>query len=294
MADPNQLSLTDTKFISQLDALYLLAQRILKGNLQADRRTERKGSGIDFADYSEYQHGDDYRAIDWKVYARNEQLLVKLFEVEEDTTVYILLDTSPSMQSKLDGAKKLAASLGYIALNSLDRLASYSLSDKLEHIMPPSRGRGKTLPFLRSLESLEVSGSDTRFSQCCKSLQARHRKRGIVIVISDFLFPNGYNDGLRTLQSAGHDIYCLQIHDPADLKCDWLGDANLYCSETGDHQKVTITEAEAAAYTKAMKNWNDSLKTYCKRKGIGLTTVTSEDAFDDVIQGLLRRGGLVK
>jgi hypothetical protein len=56
---------------------------------------------------------------------------------------------------------------------------------------------------------------------------------------------------------------------------------------------VTITEAEAAAYTKAINDWNDSLKSYCKRKGIGLTTLTTEDAFDEVIQGLLRKGGLV-
>ncbi|MFC4992423.1 DUF58 domain-containing protein [Rubritalea tangerina] len=293
MADSKHPSLTDPKFISQLDALYLLAQRILKGNLQADRRTERKGSGIDFADYSEYQLGDDYRAIDWKVYARIEQLLVKLFEVEEDTTVYVMLDCSPSMHSKLDAAKRLAASLGYIALNSLDRLVTYSLSDKLEHILQPSRGRGKTLPFLRALENTKSTGNDTRFKQCCKALQARHRKRGIVIVISDFLFPHGFDDGLRILQGAGHDIYCLQIHDPADLECQWLGDANLVCSETGTTQKVTITEAEAAAYKKAMADWNDSLKSYCRKKAIGLTSITTEDDFDVVIQGLLRKGGLV-
>jgi len=293
MSDKEINSLTDPEFIGKLDALYLLAQRILKGNLQADRRTEKRGSGIDFADYSEYQLGDDYRAIDWKVYARLEQLLVKLFEVEEDTTVYILLDSSPSMESKFDAAKKIAASLGYIALNSLDKLSSYHFSEKLRYVMTPSRGRGKTLPYLRSLEDLEFSGEDTRFTKCCKSLLARHRKRGIVVVLSDFLFSSGFEDGLRVLQSAGHDVYCIQIHNPDDLKCDWLGDADLICSETGEHEKVTITEEEARAYNRAMKEWNDSLKKYCKSKGIGLTSVTSEDNFEEIIQSLLRKGGLV-
>ena len=136
------MSLTDPKFISQLDALFLLARRILGGSLQADRRTERKGSGIDFADYAEYQQGDDYRAIDWRVYGRLEQLLVKLFEVEEDTTVFVVLDTSPSMEAKLEEAKKLAAALGYIALHSLDRLVPYTLSDKLR----PEQSPGVTYP----------------------------------------------------------------------------------------------------------------------------------------------------
>jgi len=293
MSEGKSISLTDPKFIGRLDALYLLAQRILKGNLQADRRTEKRGSGIDFADYSEYQLGDDYRAIDWKVYARLEQLLVKLFEVEEDTTVYLLLDGSPSMESKFNAAKKIAASLGYIALNSLDRLSSYHFSDKLTPIMRPARSRGKTLPFLRNLEDLKSSGKDSKFTQCCKSLLARHRKRGIVVVLSDFLFASGFDEGLRALQSVGHDVYCIQVHDPKDLGCDWVGDADLRCSETGQHQKVTITEEEVRAYHLAMKEWNESLKKYCKSKGIGLTAVTTEDDFEDIIQGLLLKGGLV-
>lgn len=293
MADSKTVSLTDPQFIGKLDALYLLAQRILKGNLQADRRTERKGSGIDFADYAEYQLGDDYRAIDWKIYARIEQLLVKLFEVEEDTTVYIMLDASPSMKTKYSLAKQIAASLGYIALNSLDRLASYCFTDKLEHIMTPSRGRGKTLPFLRTLDTSVCSGNDTRFTQCCKALQARHRKKGIVVVLSDFLFAQGFDEGLAILQGAGHDVHCIQVHDPKDLSCDWVGDANLFCQETGQQEKVTVTEVEAAAYNKAMQEWNESLRAYCKRKGIGLTAITTKDSFELVIQGLLRKGGLV-
>ena len=173
------MSLTDPQFIQQLDALYLLARRILGGSLQADRRTKRKGSGIDFADYSEYQQGDDYRAIDWRVYARLEQLLVKLFEVEEDTTVYLVLDTSISMQSKLLEAQRLAAALGYIALHSLDRLVPYSMSDQLSPIIAPTRGRARSLPFLQALEATTAGGEDTRFTACCRALQARHQKKGM-------------------------------------------------------------------------------------------------------------------
>ena len=288
------MKLTDPNFISRLDALYLLARRVLGGSLQADRRTTRKGAGIDFADYAEYQHGDDYRAIDWRVYGRLEQLLIKLFEVEEDTTVYIILDHSPSMQSKFEEAKKLAAALGYISLNSLDRLAVYGLSDCLLPVFSPSRGRAKSLTFLQAMEDLKVAGKDSYFTQCCKSFRARRQKKGIVVVISDFLYSQGYQDGLRTLQGMKHDIYCIQIHDSADLECNWLGDANLTCSETGVVKKVTVSESQAAKYKKLMQEWNKSLAKYCRQKGIGLTAVTKEDDFEKVIQNLLRKGGLVK
>ena len=120
--------LTDPSFIKKLDSLYLLARKVLSGSLQADRKSSKKGTGITFADYAEYYLGADYRSIDWRVFAKFENLVIKLFEVEEDATIYILLDHSRSMASKFDYARQLTAALGYIALNCLDRLAVYGLA----------------------------------------------------------------------------------------------------------------------------------------------------------------------
>ena len=117
--------LTGAAFIRRLETLFLLVRRVLGGSMQADRKSTRKGTGITFADYAEYRHGDDYRAIDWRVYARFDELVVKLFELEEDATVYILLDLSHSMASKTGIARRLAAALGYIGLNCQDRVAAY-------------------------------------------------------------------------------------------------------------------------------------------------------------------------
>ncbi|MBK1790608.1 DUF58 domain-containing protein [Persicirhabdus sediminis] len=284
---------TNSTFIRRLESLYLLARKVLGGTLQADRKSTRKGAGVTFADYAEYNHGDDYRAIDWRVYARFDELVIKLFELEEDATIYLLCDCSHSMASKQKTALELSAALGYIALNCQDRLAAYSLSDKLEPIIEPTRGRAKVLPFLKALEQTKTHGEDTHFTRCIKSLQARHRKRGMVIVISDFLFPRGYEEGLKLLQWHGHDVFCLQVHDPKDLQCDWKGDLQLECIETGQNQKVTITKKEAEAYNKAMADWNDQLRKECAKRGIGLGTLTSEHAFDQVISNILKRGGLV-
>ena len=124
--------LTDSAFIQRLDTLYLLARRVLGGTLQADRKSTRKGAGITFADYAEYQLGDDYRSIDWRVFARSDELIIKLFELEEDATIYLLLDNSASMGSKLQMARQLTAALGYIGLNCLDRVAVYSFGDRMQ------------------------------------------------------------------------------------------------------------------------------------------------------------------
>lgn len=287
--------LTDPTFIRRLESLYLLARKVLGGSLQADRKSHKKGSGITFADYAEYSFGDDFRSIDWRIYARFETLIIKLFEIDEDATIYLLLDTSHSMRSeaKFKQARQLAAALGYIALNCLDQLAVYGLADRLQPLLERSRGRGKVLPFLRALETTSTFGSDTDFNACAREFQARHRRRGVVVVLSDFLFPGGFEDGLKFLGFHGHDIFCLQVQDENDQRCDWKGDVELNCVETGSRQRVTITPREAKLYEQAVRDWNENLRKTCARRGIGLASTTPEIPFETIIQAILRRGGLV-
>ncbi len=285
--------LTDPAFIRRLDSLYLLARKVLGGSLQADRRTTKKGAGITFADYAEYYFGADYRSIDWRVFARFESLVIKLFELEEDATIYILVDCSRSMESKFLYARQLAAALGYIALNSLDRLSVYGLGSTLTPLLDPCRGRGNVLKFLRALEQAETFDGDTRFNTCSRVFQARHHRRGMVIALSDFLFPAGFEDGLKYLQFHRHDVYCLQVQDDNDTRCEWKGDVELQCVETDQRQRVTITPHEAKMYEQAVADWNSGLQKHCAQRGIGLASTSPDYPFESVIQDILRRGGLV-
>jgi uncharacterized protein (DUF58 family) len=287
------VTLTDPSFIRRLESLYLLARKILGGSLQSDRRSTKKGAGITFADYAQYSLGDDYRSIDWRVYAKFESLLIKLFELEEDATIYLLIDSSPSMSSKQHYAKQLTAALGYIALNTLDRLCVYGLADHLKPLIEPCRGRNQIIPFLRSLETATTFGSGTDLSTCAREFEARHRRKGLVCVISDFLLPNGYEEGLSRLAWHKHEIFCLQTLDDNDLRCDAKGDVTLECVETGRSEKVTISPHEAKLYEAAIADWNSGLKQTCAKRGLGFLSATTETPFEDVITDLLRRGGLV-
>lgn len=284
--------LTGAAFIRRLETLYLLVRKALGGSMQADRKSTRKGTGITFADYAEYRHGDDFRAIDWRVYARFGELVVKLFELEEDATVYLLLDLSHSMDSKTGIARRLAAALGYIGLNCHDRVAAYGMADELRPLLDPSRGRAHVLPFLRSLETAQGFGRDTDFSSCIRSLQARRGKRGMVVVISDFFFPSGFEEGLKRLAGLGHDVHALQVLAPEDLACREKGDVELECIETGALKRVTISARETDAYAKAVADWNERLRGECARRGIGFTRTMADDAFDEVIRTILQKGGL--
>ena len=285
--------LTDAAFIRRLESLWLLARKVLSGSLQSDRKSIKKGSGITFADYSEYSLGDDYRSIDWRVYARLGTLMVKLFEREEDVTIYFLLDASKSMEKKFLLARQLVAALGYIGLNILDRVVIYGFAEELATVMPKSQGRGKTLTMLNALENAKTFGSDSDFTTCCKQLYARHRKRGVVIIASDFLFPQGYEEGLKLLKWCKHDIFCMQVMDKTDLTCNLRGDIDLHCVESDRNMKITVTPSLAARYEETIKQYNEDFQRYCARQGIGVISTTTETRFDDIIQKVLRRGGLV-
>src|ERR1700710_1268831 len=121
------MPLFGSEFMQKLEYLSLVSKRVFRGQLLAQRRTKQLGGGIEFADHREYVPGDDFRYLDWNVYARHDELLLKRFQEEEDLHVYVLLDCSKSMAfgspSKFDYARQVAAAMAYIALADLDRVA---------------------------------------------------------------------------------------------------------------------------------------------------------------------------
>ena len=110
----------------------LVARKVRAGAIKGDRRSIKRGSSIEFADYRNYVAGDDLRQLDWNIYARLERPYIKLLEDEEDLAVHLILDASASMdfppegeadQHKLLYAKRIFGGLAYVSLTSNDRSA---------------------------------------------------------------------------------------------------------------------------------------------------------------------------
>ncbi|MBN2161876.1 MAG: DUF58 domain-containing protein [Pontiellaceae bacterium] len=285
--------LTDPEFLKRLETLFLLTRKVLGGSMRADRRSMRKGSGINFADYAEYHPGDDYRHVDWNIYGRLEALVVKLYELEEDVTVHFLLDCSRSMESKFLFARQVVAALAYIALSCHDKVCIHSVADTLSPLLRPAHGRGKVFPMLRSLEDAPLVGSTTDLTGCARTFQQQVKRPGVCVLVSDFLVPDGYAEAIKLLRWARHDVFCIQTLDRAETGCNWKGDVELECIESGARRKVTITASEVARYADAVREWNDGLKSECARRGVGFVQAYSEMPFDRVVEVILRKGGLV-
>ncbi len=290
----------------RFDPLMLVARTIRAGNMKGERRSIKRGTSIEFADYRNYTPGDDLRKLDWNVYARLEKPYVKLLEDEEDLAVHLLLDTSASMDwpqtggasgdaahNKLLFARRIYAALAYISLSSGDRLTLSTLNQQTIRPFGPVRGRGQTVAMLRYTHQLKASGT-TDLNASLREIAMREKRPGLVIILSDLFSATGYADGLNALLGKGHEICVIQVLSPDEVEPPLAGDLRLIDIESGSGQEVTVDAGMRTIYQQRLTAWLDDIRDHCARRGIHYLMVQSDIPFEKVILYEMRRLGLVK
>lgn len=283
-------------FLRKIERLSLVAKRVFPGQLRGERRSPKRGSSVEFADYRNYAVGDDFRRVDWNVYARLEKLFLKLFVEEEDLHVYILIDASRSMEfgnpAKLLYAKRVAAALSYIALGNLDRVGLAALSGPEAATLRPKRGKQSAFGIFEWLKSVKPSGQ-TQLADSLRDFSLRTSRPGLAIVISDFFDPD-YQKGLSALISRKFELTVLQVLDQDEAEPPLVGDLMLVDSETDARREVTITQSLLRRYKQSLAELCGGVETYCGRFGCNYVRVTNQTPFEDLILSYLRQRGTLK
>ena len=283
-------------FLRKIERLSLVAKRVFPGQLRGERRSTKRGSSVEFADYRNYTTGDDFRRVDWNVYARLEKLFLKLFVEEEDLHVYVLLDASRSMEfgnpSKLLYAKRIAAALSYIALGNLDRVGLAALSDTSAAVLSPKRGKQSAFGVFDWLTSVQPAG-ETQLAASMRDFSLRTSRPGLAIVISDFLDPE-YQKGISALVSRKFEVTVLQVLDQNEVEPPLVGDLMLVDSETDQRREVTITQSLLRRYKQRLAEHCGGIETYCGRYGCNYVRVTNQSPFEDLILSYLRQRGTLR
>jgi uncharacterized protein (DUF58 family) len=292
------MALFDSEFLKKLEYLSLISKRVFRGSLLAQRRTMALGSGIEFADHREYSPGDDFRYLDWNLFARHNELLLKRFQEEEDLHVYFLLDCSRSMAfgapAKFDFARQMTAALAYIALADLDRIAVTAFANDIVADFPLTRGKGRILALLKFLENLEPQGEDTNLERVATGFIHRDQRRGLCVVVSDLFDPNGFERGLDLLRHRKYEPHVVQMFDRYEAEpADMLGDVEMWDVESGTSRKVTVTEKNLKQYRKLFADFQDRVQSYANRYALGCTRTSTERPFDEVILRMMRQAGAV-
>jgi len=223
--------LFDDEFQRKLEYLAMVSKRVFSGAMRAERRTKKTGSGVEFADHRDYTPGDDFRYLDWSAYQRFDRLLIRLYEEEEDLSIYFIVDTSSSMgfgdAEKLRQAKRLCAALAYVGLANLDRIAIVTATDEISGRMPQTRGKARIFRIFRFLKDVRAAGH-TDLGEAMKTFVAQHKRRGLAVLLTDLYDPAGFERGINVLRYAKFEPFVLHIVDPTEAKPDLRGDVRVY------------------------------------------------------------------
>jgi uncharacterized protein (DUF58 family) len=226
------LQYLDPKVIARIQNLELLARVVVEGFLVGLHKSPFHGFSVEFSSYRPYMKGDDLRYIDWKLWARTDELFLKLFVEETNLRAHILLDTSASMAyapqaggggsapeagvSKYKYGVFLGAALAYLMVLQKDAVGVATFDTEIRHYLPPRARFDHLLHVLKILDRVKVA-EQTGFARGLDALAERIRKRGMIIVISDlFDEPEAVMDVLKHFRHSGHDVIVFQIFDAAE------------------------------------------------------------------------------
>lgn len=296
------MEIFDEATLRKLEQLTLAADRVRVGVMKGDRRSSKRGSAIEFADYRDYAKGDDLRRLDWNVYARLQRPFIKLLEEEEDLAVHLLVDASASMQwphndeadnHKLTYALRLAAALGHIGLTGGDLVSVTLLNSREDQSWGPFRGQQNSLYLLQFLETSSAYGI-TDLNQSMRSYALRARRPGLLFLISDLLSPDGFEMGLNTLLSRGYEVALLHVLSPDEVEPVLSGDLRLVDVETGQDAEVTLDTATLDEYQARLRDWQAEIGAFCLGRGIHYVPVTTNTPWEKLVLQTLRAQGVLK
>lgn len=328
-ASAREDSLFDDAFLKRLEYLEIVARKAMASPDRGERRSRKLGAGLEFADHRRYSPGDDFKHIDWNVYARLGKLLLRQYEEEEDLYVYLMVDASASMsvgrdaapgamkstkaeaaagpatkgtgpsgkvtpaRTKLDQARRMAAALAYIALAGLDRASLVTFSEKLGQRLLPARGKAQIFRILQFLRQVEPGGTTT-FGDSMRAFVHETKRRGLVVLLSDFYAQDGWEEGLNLLRYHRFEPVVVQLVDERELSPNLRGDILLVDVETQATKEITLTPRLLEKYRAAHAAFSSELESHCKARQIAYYQASVQAPFDELVVAMLRTGGFLK
>jgi len=277
----------DENFLDQLSRFNLVVHKRVTSNYSGTRKSISKGQGLLFEDHQQYTPGEDYRKIDWKVYARSDDLFIKRYEVEKNLTVRIVLDSSASMRfrKKWDYASMMSLGFAYLSMRENERF-QLSTFDKDLIDMRAKKGRGQLTMMMDHLNSMKLSSSG-EFLKNIKKLKTNIGSRSLIIIISDFLYdPEEIEQGLSLLKK--HEVEIIQVFDEQELSLDFRGNYKFKDPEEGGVLKTFVSPYLKNKYQDEISHHIAKVRDIVKGMGGKYHLASTEKPIFDVFYEVLR------
>ncbi len=295
----SSVSLIDPSALMNIRSLELRARSVVEGFLHGLHRSPYHGFSVEFTEYRPYTAGDDPRYLDWRVLARSDRYFLKKFEDETNLRCHLLVDHSRSMEygsrgyTKTRYAATLAATLAYFLHLQGDAVGLLTFDERIREYLPARHRPGHLRQIMIGLEK-PTAGRATDLVSPLERITALVRKRGLVVLISDFLAPlDRLERELLTLTACDHEVTVFQVLDPAELNLGLDQAALFEDAETG--RTLYLDPATArASYVKKLDAHCDGLRATCRKLGVGHHLLAADQPLEialfEFLQERLTRG----
>ncbi len=290
----------DPSFLEQLKELDFIVRQRVSSVYAGGRPSIKHGKGIEVVDYREYMPGDDFRLIDWKVYARTERLHIRRFEEEKDLIVHILVDASSSMDfttggmRKFDYAGSIAAGFGFLSVHNHEKFAAALYAETIREVTQPRKSRAHLFNVIDLFNRIKLKGG-TDLGVCAGQYGKMIKSKSFTIVVSDFIEDIvSVKEGIYRMAKHSKEMMLVQVLDPLELDLGWEGDIKFQDLETDDVKRTYLSPGFKREYASKIREHNATIQETCIELGVDFTTVTTDtpifDAFVQIVGGG-RRGG---
>lgn len=287
--------LLDAAFLDRLRALFVQLRRRRRLRKQGAQQAPAAGHTREFKDHRHYSRGDDWRAIDWRLYARLDKLFIRVFEEIQELHVHVLLDRSASMvepyPAKRRDALRLTVGLGFLALANNHRLSFHTLGDDCHRELPPLKGQGHVQALVDRCKAIPFAGSGDLDASLAR-FRAGADRRGVAFIITDGLGsdPSRTTEALRRLAAWPGETHVVRIADPAEAEPAPAGELLLESVEGGERRRLWLSHAEQQQYRERYRAWSEEVEKACSTAAMVYSTWSTAVPFDEQFVAMLSRG----
>lgn len=278
----------------RVEGLAIVAREKVSSFLAGNRRSLFLGTGTEFADLREYVYGDEQRHIDWRATAkRQNKLIVRDFEVERNTNIIFVLDTSASMllgddETRMKAATVAIASLTHATIKNKDFFGFGAFSDSKSEFISPRAGRSQEFLVYRKLLNITPEGK-TDLGDALKKIATSLHQRSIIMVMSD-LHDNldEMFKGFRIAKAFNHEVKVIQFTDRTEYSLPQkVGKLKFVHPETGKPVVADFSDpVTSGLYSYEISKDKRELQAF-KRKLRGLKIDVIESYTDNVVEQVL-------
>lgn len=286
--------LFESDFFVKLNQLAIASNARMSHGMSGGRKSNLKGSSVEFSDYREYIPGDDIRRIDWGAYGRFDKLYIKRFMEEKEGVYQIFIDTSKSMDygepKKSRTALQLAGALAYLVLNNLDRVY---ISEMQESSLTQGKGRAGKQAFQSILTELERISFDGK-TNLNKAITARqYQGSGVSVIISDFLDEKGIEEALKYLRYKKQEIVLIHILARQEIDIEGEGMVNLLDIETGEEVRLSLNRSSIEQYRKALEAMETRMRVLARKYELTYIRMVADEPLEKFLYDHVCNQGLI-